>query len=274
MQRDTMPSGLEVRIPQQIFLESYAERAGLFDTGRLLALGVKATHKVQFEDLENKYGRDWYPVGADDFAGALGDKARHQHTLGVAQTYLDIHHVHDSEYRKSFTRRITERGRAWLQAIQFDMLPWHEQDSMFFFLSKLRENHPDLQVVLQCHGPAMEQLGEKGVVQKLGYYAELLDYILFDASHGTGKHMNAGRLDGFLQEAYSSEKLTHVGFAVAGGLNAQTVQDDLPRLLESYQDLSWDAEGQLHPLNNVGKRPLQMDIVKEYLKTSVGVIRK
>ncbi len=266
------PSGLAVRVPQQLFVEARAEKAGLYATDRLLALGVKATHKTQFQDRENKYGREWYPVGEQEFAGALDIKDKHPHTLGVAQTYLDIHHVADAGYRKRFMRRIAERGRSWLQAVQFDMLPWDDNDDMFDFLDKLRTNHPNLQVLLQCHGPAMEQLGEKGVAQKLGRHAHLLNYVLFDSSHGTGTHMDARRLGGFLYEAYASEPLDRVGFAVAGGLNAQNISEDLPALLAKYPDLSWDAEGQLHPLNNAGKRPLQLDAVEEYLRASVGVI--
>lgn len=270
--KDVQPSGLVVTEPQQLFVEGHAQRAGLYDTDRLLLLGVKATHKAQFQDRENKYGREWYPVGEQEFARALVAKDEHSRTLGVAQMYLDINHVMNSEYRKVFMRRIAERGRAWLEAIQFDMLPWHNNDDMPDFLDKLRQNHPDISVLLQCHGPAMEQLGEKGAAQRLGRYAGLLDYVLFDSSHGTGTRMDTGRLDGFLEEAYSSEALEGTGFSVAGGLNAEVVREDLPVLLEKYPDLSWDAEGQLHPLNNVGKRPLQMDAVKDYLQASVDII--
>ncbi len=270
--KDIMPSGLISTEPQQLFLEAYARNAHLFDTGRLLALGVKATHKTQFQDSENKYGDEWYPVGEQAFTDALGPKERHTHSLGVAQMYLDVHHVHDAEYRHAFVGQTVRRGQKWLRAVQFDMLPWHDNDEMLEFLGTVRWRH-NVKTLLQCYNQAMEELKPKGVVQKLGRFAGNIDYILFDASHGTGKRMDAQRLDGFLEEAYSSEALNGVGFAVAGGLNAAAVQEDMPLLLEKYPDLSWDAEGQLHPLNNVGKRPLQMDAAKAYLRASADVLR-
>lgn len=269
--KDVQPSGLVVTEPQQLFLEGYAQNAGLYDTGRMLALGVKATHKTQFEDIENKYGREWYPVGESEFTNALGDKERHPHVFGVAQAYLDVRRVDDAEHRKQFTRRVAYRGRKFLQAIQFDMLPWHHNDDVFVFMEKLKENH-DLQVILQVHGEAMSELGSGGVVQKLGAHAVNIDYLLFDASHGTGKRLNAHRLDEFLEEAYSSSLLARTGFGVAGGLNAKNVREDIPVLLKKYPDLSWDAEGQLHPVNNLGKRPLQMDETKKYLQASADVL--
>ena len=44
-------------------LESINLKSGLAEKGRLLALGVKAVHKTQYLDIENKYGTEWYPVG-------------------------------------------------------------------------------------------------------------------------------------------------------------------------------------------------------------------
>ena len=272
MQKDVQSSGLEVRIPQQIFLEAYAEKAGIFNTDRLLALGVKATHRTQYQDKESEWGRDWYPVGEQEFEEALSCNERKPRTLGVVQAHLDINHIGNSLYREEFMQKILYRGRAWIQAVQFDMLPWHNRGQMLDFLEKVREDSPELRILLQCHGKAMEELGRERSIRRLGAFASCIDYVLFDASHGTGTHMNAEQLDEFLEEAYASSALSNIGFAVAGGLNAERVEQDLPQLLAKFPDLSWDAEGQLHPLNNVGKRPLQMDRTKEYLHASARVL--
>lgn len=271
-ERKVMPSGLVVTEPQQLFVENYARQTGLFETGRILALGVKATHKSQYDDTENKYGSDWYPVGERDFTEALRPDKSNPNTMAVAQTYLDVDYVDDSEYRRKFIKQIARRGQHWLQAIQFDMLPWHNNDDMFVFLEKLRENHPKLKILLQAHGNAMNELGEEGAVRKLGEHADFVDYVLFDASHGTGKRMDVKKLGGFLHEAYSSQALQNKGIAVAGGLSAASVCEDLPKLLYDFPDVSWDAEGQLHPVNNAGKRPLHMETVRNYLQASTDVI--
>ena len=265
-------SGIEVQVPQQLFVEAHAQKTGLFDTGRMLALGVKATHKTQFEGVENKYGREWYPVG-DELSVAMRRDRQHPDVIGVAQTYLDIHHAGDAAYRQEFMDRLMKRGQGMLQAVQFDMLLWHENDEMLEFVADVREKY-DVKILLQCYKRAMDELGPKQVAQKLGRYASGIDYVLFDASHGTGVRMDAERLGTFLEEAYSSSELESVNFAVAGGLNAQNVRDDLPELVVKYPDVSWDAEGQLHPLNNLGKRPLQMDRVKDYLQASTSILNR
>lgn len=266
----TLPSGQVVTEPQDLFVEAYANRAGLFETNRMLALGVKATHVTQFQDRVNQFGPEWFPVG-DELTDALRANRTNPNVLAVAQIYPSKYHISNSEYRRVLVERVAERGKGWLQAMRFDMLPWYGNEGMLQFVSDVREDY-EVQTILQCHKTAMEELGPKGVVRKLTRYAHALDYVMFDASHGTGERMDTERLKVFLYEAYASKALRNVNFSVAGGLDADTVREDLPALLAKYPDLSWDAESKLHPLNNAGKRPLQMDMVKEYLRSSVEVL--
>jgi hypothetical protein len=260
-----------VDVVQQLHFEKMATEMGFFDTGRLLAYGVKATHKAQFDDTENKYGKEWYPVGAESFAKALVPQREDSPTMGVAQIYLEKSRVGSSSYRDEFVERIAERGKRWLQAMQFDMLPWHDNEELLRFVADVREQY-EVKTLLQVHGPAMEALGPKNTIKKLGRYAGGIDYVLFDASHGTGARMDTKRLGNFLNEAYSSSNMSNVGFAIAGGLNAENVGEDLPALVKKYHDLSWDAEGQLHPVNNVQKRPLFLPYAKDYLQASTEIL--
>jgi hypothetical protein len=236
---------------------------------RTYAFGVKATHKTQFLDQENKYGKEWYPVG-DDFSNAI-DKGGVG--LRVAQTFFDPEYVSDPEYRKIFIDKICRRGKAWLNAIQFDMLPWHNDDSLLAFLEQVK-NETGHAILLQAHSESMSQLGPEGVAQKLGKYAHALDYILFDASHGKGMRMNADALQPFLEAGYNSNELSSVGFSVAGGLNAEVVREALPVLLTDYPDISWDAEGQLHPPKSDGTRPVDFKLAHQYAEASEEVIKR
>lgn len=247
-----------------------AVECGLHEQNRVLALGVKAVHKTQFLDIENKYGKDWYPVGEDSFKNALRHSDRNLNTFGVAQAYFDVEHVHDRDYRAKFLSRIVQRGEPWLQAIQFDMLPWHSNDEMWEFLEDVKQQR--VTVFLQAHGEAMSTLGPKGAIQALGKHAGLLDYVLFDSSHGTGKRLDPAALEPFIAEAHEQFDLSQTGIAIAGGLNSEIVREDLPQLLDSYPNLSWDAEGQLHPVDAQGKRPLDLDVTKAYLMASSAVL--
>lgn len=233
---------------------------------RQLLLGVKAVHKTQYLDIENKYGREWYPVGEHEFATALDDGG--MRALKTAQVYFDPNHVADAAYRDEFIQRICRRGKNWLNALQFDMLPWHKDDAMLRFIEELKERTGHT-IILQAHGESMQQLGAQKVAKKLGQYAHALDYVLFDASHGEGVRMNPAALLPFLDECYESEQLNTVGFGVAGGLCSEVVRHELPLLVEAYTDLSWDAEGKLHNENF----NFDASAAKSYLQASGNLLR-
>lgn len=251
-------------------LETMAAEAGLFDKNRVLALGVKAVHKTQFLDIENKYGQDWYPVGEESFKNALRRENRGANTIAVAQAYLDVEYVHDSDYRTAFLARIVQRAEPWLQAIQFDMLPWHTNYRMWGFLEDVK--HEGVDVFLQAHGAAMKILGPKDCARILGQHAELVDYVLFDASHGTGTRLDKTYLNPFIAEAHERLDPSQTGIAIAGGLNGDIVREVLPGFINKYPNLSWDAEGQLHPLDKHGKHPLDLEVTREYLQASSEIL--
>lgn len=258
---------------QQCHAEHLAETLEFSQLNRRLLLGVKAVHKTQYLDIENKYGHEWYPVGSQPFVHALWPRSTDSRSLAVAQAFFEPAEVGDAGYRQAFAERIFSRGAAWIDGIQFDMLPWHTSDDMLRFLEELKEKYAT-KILLQAHAPAMTELGPAGVPRRLGRYAAAVDYVLFDSSHGTGKRLNVDALADFLDAAYSSSNLDHAGFAIAGGLNGDIVREELPALLERYPDVSWDAEGQLHPVNAKGTRPLDFTLTQQYLEASAEVIRQ
>jgi hypothetical protein len=256
-----------VNVGQQEQLETLSTEMGISDFNRRLALGVKAVHKTQFLDISNKYGEEWYPVGQEQFANALVRSADTSQLFAVAQTFLDPEYIENPGYRDHFSDRIFKRGENWIDGIQFDMLPWHTDAAMSSFLERLKSTH-DATILLQCHGDAMESLGPQKAVRRLGELASTIDYVLFDASHGTGKRLDTDRLKTFLDEAYGSTALEGVGFAIAGGLNGTVVREELAKVIQDFPDISWDAEGQLHPQHKNRARPLDMNLVQDYLQAS------
>jgi hypothetical protein len=278
------PNGLVVHEPQDLFLEKYAADAGLFDTGRHLALGVKATLATQWYDKPYKhdgkvYGSELYPVGEEQMANALKPKGRNPNIMGVAQINMGTLPLHrgNSKTREDYVDKVVRRSQRWIRAVQFDEMRWHENDDMLKLVADTKSmySEQDLKIILHCGKETMVELGEARVAQKLGQYAHAVDYVLFDMSHGMGKRFSPDVMDDFLDRAYSNGALDSIGFAVAGGLDADAVNEDLPWLLEKYKDLSWWASGyKLHPLNNARKRALQMDGAKEFLQASVDITRQ
>jgi hypothetical protein len=232
---------------QQSYYEEVFDDARLGSVRKLL-LGVKAVHSTQWCDMPNKYGSNWYPVGADDFYHALWPKyVSNGDEMGVAQMYLDPTMIaQDPMYPRQFVDRVIERGEQWLTHIQFDMLPFHEPASgkWYELIEHIRNN--GIGVIVQCHQPAMAL----GISSALAALRRLppLDYVLFDASHGTGKRLDTEGLLPFLQAAYSDTDLMaqRTNFGIAGGLCGAIVDEDIPRVISSFPDISWDAEGRLH----------------------------
>lgn len=238
--------------------------------GRRLLLGVKATHKTQYLDTPNKYGTEWYPVGEGAFTDALSEVTP---TYNVAQLYLEPESIRsDSRYPSEFIKKISKRGKRVLDALQFDMLPYHENPQLWSHTID-RVGHEAFGVIMQCHAGAMEK-GPTQAVEDLVRLSENtpIDFVLFDASHGTGKEMDADTLRYFLEAGYGDPELEARGtnFGIAGGLDESTVESRLPAVLKDFPDISWDAEGRLHPRDGEGR--LDMSKTQAYLGASALVI--
>lgn len=255
----------------QYWLMDQFTYAGIEDqpNQRQILLGVKAVHKTQYLDIENKYGHEWYPVGEQEFATALDEGG--SGALKAAQIYFDPESVADADYRNKFIKRICERGKSWLNTLQFDMLPWQQNDAMLPFIEEVKQRTHHT-IILQAHGEAMQQLGAENMAKKLGRYAHTLDYVLFDASHGKGVRLDPNALRPFLDKVYESKQLTSVGFGVAGGLSADVVRNELRALVNTYPDLSWDTEGKVHCTHEDGTPGFDHHAAKDYLEASSDIL--
>lgn len=250
---------------QQHTLQEMFHTLGLHER-RVLQLGIKATHKPQYLGVENKYGREWYPVG-DEARAALASPLG-TNTTAVAQVCFDNEHVQNWAYRTEFMRRSLGRMSEWLTGVQFDMLPWFDHPQIVQELTTLVSVE---HIVLQCQGDIMKRASPEQVAEKLRSLPAT-DHILFDASGGRGIKMDPKVLLPYLEAVTQDPDLAHLRVAVGGGLNAQVVREELPTILRYFPEVSWDAEGQLHPVNHDGKRPLDMDAGREYFEACAEVL--
>lgn len=256
--------------------EQQAKLHEIWDTigvRRVLALGVKATHKTQWDDIENKYGAAWYPVG-DAIAGAMS--AERTDELRVAQVCLDTPTASrpgGREYEKAFIDRLLARTGDMLNAIQFDMLPWDSQAKTGLF-AHIKEARPDMTILVQANKHQMAAHGPKELVRRLNWYdvrgEKYIDRVLFDASHGTGERLDVGNLEQFVREAIAE---TEFGVGIAGGLHGPIIREELAGILARYPGrLSFDAEGQLHK-NPDGSTGLNMAAAEDYLRAAGDVLK-
>lgn len=235
-----------------------------FGGERTLALGVKATEKTQWMDIENKYGSDWYPVGTD-ILGSVTASGQIEGELRVAQVFMNVGSEVSKEtadYESKFISQLMGRTAHWLNAIQFDMLAWDKGAYVKLF-EEIKERDSDVQILLQCQKPLMEEYGPKGIIEELKPYREVVDHILFDASHGTGTRLDAAKHRPFVEEA---SQLPWMGIGIAGGLNGSVVREELGEIMAEYPFLNLDAEGQLHKNQCENNRKLNMNSVKEYFE--------
>ncbi|MBC7459446.1 hypothetical protein H7200_01895 [Candidatus Saccharibacteria bacterium] len=250
-------------------LASLAESTHLVHHRQLL-IGIKAVHKTQWLDIDNKYGRQWYPVG-DELAQVL-DPA--PDTFNVAQMYLDPETINaDPDYARAFTEKVIRRAGAQLDGVQYDMLPYHETPKAFNDLVKTVKRYGQ-QLIIQCHGPAMS-LGPDVAIDDLKRLSPEINFVLFDASHGTGTQMNSGILKKFLEKAYLDADFADYGtqFGVAGGLHGDNIRSMLSEILSEFPDISWDAEGKLHArVDEGGNGRLTKEKVQPYLSASVRLL--
>lgn len=256
---------------QQEELKKLFEQLAL-DKQRVLQLGIKATHKPQFLDIENKYGRAWYPVG-DEIAHTLHPIQPDTPMTAVAQVAFEPELVRSSTYQRAFLEKLAARTTNWLTGVQYDMVPWTDDDmDISKLITTTKETMgEDIVVTLQCQGAIMERHSPRDVSERLKRMDDLA-FVLFDSSCGRGMPMNTEQLLPYIQATADTADLAHIGIAVGGGLNAENVHMKMPLLLREFPQLSWDAEGQLHPVNRQGERPLDMDVCRAYLGVSAEVL--
>lgn len=233
-------------------------------------LGIKATEKTQWQDVENKYGRQWYPVGEEISEVYVNGCSE---VFPALQIYLGNL---DPESSTKFLQRLYERTNhfRWL-AFQFDRLDWMEDggqgERILDFVNRMRHTGT---TILQCYGDLMERYQPYQIVRRLKRLQSngLVNFVLFDASHGTGKEMDPEALRPFIGTAYEALDLEELGVGVAGGLDGPTVRRHMPGLLDEFPDLSWDAEGKLHYRDKENGGALNMEVVEDYLKASAEVL--
>lgn len=214
-------------------LQRQSEKAGY-----QLLFGVQTSEKTQVEEIENKYGKDWYPVGPGQLSLSLrsgGGNILHINFETLAPDAIPL--MTKLVYNNAQYKDPYEPEPAY--GIQLNRLPWHEVDFTSSF-ERISRVLPISRFILQASSAQIGQLDPKEFAKILRAYSTNVSTVLLDDSSGTGKPLDPQQLRPYIDAVYRQNDMPSV--AVAGGLNPANVGFKLEGLLADYPNLSIDAE--------------------------------
>lgn len=227
--------------------------------GRQVIMGIQATEKTQIHDIENRYGKDWHPVGNTmrHYWGWYANRMLHINTDNkVPESVATIARI-------MLERTIvagwdeTEMGSQYpaleskCNKVQFNNLPFHEYDYRQVFKNIVKKSDPISPVyvnsiVLQANAATLDELNPKDFAERVKLYAPYIGAVLLDGSGGKGIPLDANKLRPYIDAIYGMS----INVGIAGGLNADTVEPLAGKLLQEYRKLSVDAESGLRTRYN------------------------
>lgn len=142
-------------------------------------------------------------------------------------------------------------------------------------VAKIKERHPDLQVVFQASHKAMDGKTPNQIAQRVREYGDSISYVLIDPSGGRGMPFD---LESSV-EIYSEmrEQCPDLTMGFAGGFTGENVAQRLRDILQQIkaEDFSIDAEGGLRDkiTSAYGDDLLNIEKVRGYLQSASSVLR-
>jgi hypothetical protein len=217
---------------QHAALRDVALRERIGTIGYFMMIGVQATGKTQVLDIDDRRGQLWYPVGDTIADAAIRDSSE--------ATRPFVHCLFTDDELAQGVASVMRRTQHYVRGIQFNGLAWTDRDYGDVFRT-FSVTYPGQSIILQAHRRVLESSSPRELANRLsGVQA---DYILLDRSGGEGIRMEPETLREYVDAIY--QRQLPVGVAVAGGLDADTVEALFGPLAEQYPRLSCDAEGRL-----------------------------
>lgn len=229
--------------------------------GYFMMIGVQATGKTQVLDISNKKGQMWHPVG-DTIADAAANE-----DSGLTKPYIHVFFDGESELEIGVAKVMGRTGH-YSRGLQFNGLAWVDRDYRSF-LHKFIETYPNQSIILQAGSLTLDNHSPVEVADSLESMP--VDYMLVDPSGGYGRKMDVVKVRNYIDEIY--QRQTPVGIGIAGGLEAQNVEELLGPLMEEYPGLSCDAEGRLRK-GPEGSTELDINAVEAYMMACIDTIKR
>lgn len=220
---------------------------------RKVLMGVQATEKTQVYNQENKYGKDWHPVGDSMkrwWSRSGWNQMLHINTEGklpsavAAVTRLMLERTIVTVWDETDLGTEYSELRSYCKRIQFNNLPFYDLDYTPVFEMLATDSNSKTgpqQIVLQANAQSMDALTPAKFAKEVKRYEPVIAGVLLDGSGGKGVPLRAAQLRRYIDRIYDM----NIAVGIAGGLSAETVEPLAGKLLQQYPDLSVDAESGL-----------------------------
>jgi hypothetical protein len=243
---------------QHIALFDVALRERIDRIGYFMIIGVQATGKTQVREVESKRGRMWHPVG-DEIAEAAASE-----DSGLTKPY--VHCFFTDDEMAIGVANVMRRTRHYVQGMQFNGLHWTEQDYRGLFTG-FAETYPGKSIILQANSGVLNANTPSELARNL--VGMPVDYVLLDPSGGYGQRMDADKIREYVNEIYQQQ--VPIGVAIAGGLDAQNIEELFGPMAADFPGLSCDAEGRLRK-GPEGATELDLQKAEEFILAWENVV--
>lgn len=246
---------------------------------RKVLMGVQATEKTQVNNQENKYGKDWHPVGDSMKRWWLRsgwNQMLHVNTESkvpsavAAVTRLMLERTIVTVWDETDLGTEYSELRSYCKRIQFNNLPFYEHDyyPMFeMFATDSSSKTGAQQIVLQANAESMDALTPAKFAKEIKRYEPVIAGVLLDGSGGKGIPLRAAQLRRYIDRIYDMD----IAVGIAGGLSEETVEPLAGKLLQQYPSLSIDAESGLRT-NYSRENPAKSEFSPEKAKAFVAKV--
>lgn len=244
---------------QHTALHVIAEREHIDALGYFMMVGVQATGKTQVQDIENRRGRMWHPVGDEITSAAIRDES------GLTKPYIHGFFT-DAEMDEGISN-VMRRTEDYVRGIQFNGLHWADRDYSGLF-KQFTETYPQQSIILQASSAVLGAHTPEELTDELAKLP--VDYVLLDPSGGYGRPLDADTIRWYVDEIY--QRQLPVGVAVAGGLDAQTIEELFLPMARDFPGLSCDAEGRLRK-GEEGATEIDLQLAEDFILAWKGMIK-
>jgi hypothetical protein len=218
-------------------------------------MGVQATEKTQIQDIENKYGQNWHPVGnsmRSFWHGHGYDRMLHLNIEDKSPESVAI--IAKIMLERTITPGWDESDlgtqyaclKARCDAVQFNNLPFYAHDYRPMFRNMAKRTKPYSPVnirsiVLQANSTSLAELSPKEFATSIKRYTPMISSVLIDGSGGRGVPLDAEKVRPYIDSIYDLD----VNVGIAGGLSDAALEPLAGDLLQRFPQLSVDAESGL-----------------------------